>query len=172
MDRVRCIWPITCYTSCLNWQCFVYCEVCVWLIIEGAIGKCMHAVTFCECTHPLSPVWFRYLLFMEIPRCPSNTWCKQVVFRLNFFLHNNRSYLLSNDAPVKVVFFGLYAMSPVIALPFEAFLEVHYLRLSTCIQQFCWIEAISLNVVPFNAILSTRKRKKSHGINLVSGKGV
>jgi len=81
-------------------------------------------------------------LFTETPLFLSNTWWKQVVLRLNLFLHYNKTYLLSNGILVKVDFLGLYKVRPVIAVPFKAFLAVHCLKLSKGIHQFCWKEVI------------------------------
>jgi hypothetical protein len=87
------------------------------LLIEGDIGKDVYAVTFVraptQCHH-----------------CGSHTPYLQ---RLLY----NKTYLLSSDVPVKVVFLELYKMSQVIAVPFKTFLAVHCLKLSKGVCQFC-----------------------------------
>jgi hypothetical protein len=61
------------------------------------------------------------------------TWCEYVGSGLNLFLHNNRSCLLVSVVPFKVVCLGPYSASTVILPQFEAFHEVHCLKLGTCV---------------------------------------
>lgn len=87
------------------------------LLVEGDISNGMYAVTFVrgptQCHH-----------------CGSHSPCLRR-------LHHNKTYLLSGDVPVKIVFLGLYKESPVIAVPFKTFLAVHCMKLIKGIHQFC-----------------------------------
>ena len=51
-------------------------------------------------------------LFTETPLFLSDTWRKQVVCRLNLFLHYDKTYFLSNDIAVKVDSLGTLQNEP------------------------------------------------------------
>jgi len=74
------------------------------------------------------------------------------------FISPKHHHLPINAVPFKVIPFGHYTVSPAIILPFEAFCEVHCLKLWECLSRFTHhFSAIimkSLNLLPLKAISS------------------